>query len=148
MRHLAAKTMNTSAKQPVTTTPGRRNPDSPATRWPGLAAVAISLAAIPWQAGATTTNFQEGVSPTGGYTHDAVMIRSNQATTNQNGAGSIIIGLAEVGNERLRGLLEFDLTAIPATDQIDSVTLDLTTLAGSPGINNVGGAGALTTFNI
>ena len=33
-------------------------------------------------------------------------------------------------------------------DQIDSVTFDLTTLADSAGIDNVGAAGASTTFNI
>ncbi len=95
-----------------------------------------------------TTVFQEGVSPTAAYTHDAVHIRSNQPTTNQNGAGQIIIGLAATGNERLRGLFEFDVSAIAASDQIDSVSLDLTTLSSSAGINNVGGAGALTTFNV
>lgn len=95
----------------------------------------------------TTTNFQEGVSPTAAYAHDAVMIRSNQAAANQNGAGSIIIGLASTGNERLRGLFEFDISAIPASDQIDSVSLVLTTLSAA-GINNVGGAGALTAFNV
>ncbi|PQJ29072.1 PEP-CTERM sorting domain-containing protein [Rubritalea profundi] len=92
-------------------------------------------------------SFQEGVSPSGAYTHDAVMIRTKSAATNQNDAGSIIIGLAEVGNERLRGLFEFDISTIPTIDLIDSVTLDLTTL-GTAGINNVGGGGALTTFNI
>ena len=122
-----------------------------ATSWKltGASALALGLVVGAGQsAEAATISFQEGVSPTGAYAHDAVMIRSNQAGTNQNGAGAMFIGLAEVGNEILRGLLEFDVSAIPAADQIDSVTLDLTTLSSSAGINNVGGAGALTTFNI
>jgi len=59
------------------------------------------------------------------------MIRSNAATTNQNGAGSIIIGLASTENERLRGLFEFDISMISAAAQIDSVTFALTTLTAN-----------------
>lgn len=120
---------------------------NPSTKTTTLAALA-GLALAAGSAQAATVAFQEGVSPTGAYTHDAVMIRSSQATTNQNAAGSIIIGLAQNGNEVTRGLFEFDISTIPAADQIDSVTLDLTTLSGSAGINNVGGPGASTTFDI
>ena len=93
-------------------------------------------------------SFQEGVSPTAGYTHDAVMIRSNDADANQNDVAAMFIGLAEVGNEILRGLFEFDVSDIPTSNQIDSVSLVLTTLTDTQGINNVGGAGALTTFDV
>jgi len=103
-------------------------------------------------AAAVTNCFQEGVSPTSAYTHDAVMIRSrtdnNYANMNFNSAGSIIIGLAASGNEILRGLFEFDISAIPATSRIGPVSLSLTTLASSPGINDVGAPGAHSVFNV
>jgi hypothetical protein len=78
--------------------------------------------------GIATTSFQEGVSPTAGYTHDAVYIRQSQATTNQNGDADqeLIIGFTGDGQE-LRGLLEFDVSAIPASDTIDAVSLILRT---------------------
>jgi len=108
----------------------------------------ISLLGTVVTTGVTITSFREGASPTAAYAHDAVMIRSNQAGSNQNAAGSIIIGLAETGNERLRGLFEFDVTAIPASDKIDEVSLNLTTLSSPVGINNVGAPGDFTTFNV
>ena len=120
---------------------------NPSTKTTTLAALA-GLALAAGSAQAAVISFQEGVSPSGAYTHDAVMIRSKSAATNQNDAGSIIIGLASVENERIRGLFEFDISAISAADQIDSVTFDLTTLADKAGINDVGSAGAFTTFNI
>jgi hypothetical protein len=113
------------------------------TKTTTLAALAgLALAAGSTQA--ATIIFQEGVSPTVAYTHDAVMIRQG----NDNFDGQPIIIGRNQGNKLYRGLFEFDISAISATDQIDSVTFDLTTLSGSVGINNVGGAGALTTFNV
>lgn len=95
--------------------------------------------------------FQEGVAPTAGYTHGAVMIRSradnNNDDTNQDG-NPLFVGLAESDGEIIRALLEFDISAIPSGSVIRYVTLDLTTLSSSPGINNVGAPGALTTFNV
>ncbi len=106
----------------------------------------------PLAAAVTTSHFQQGVSPTAAYTHDAVMIRSrtdnNYANMNFNSAGSIIIGLAASGNEILRGLFEFDISAIPAGRTVKAAALTLTTLSASAGINNVGAPGAPTTFNL
>lgn len=98
-----------------------------------------------------TTLFQEGASPTAGYNMGAVTIRSDQATTNQNGgaqADQIIVGRNNA--DRLRGLLEFDLSAIrtaaggnPFT--IDSVSLVMTTFSQS-GANNTGNTSV--TYNL
>ena len=99
-----------------------------------------------------TNAFQEGVSPTSTYAHDAVMIRSrtdnNADDTNQNNAGQIIIGLAASGNEIIRGLMEFDLSTIPDGSVISSVHLEMTTLSILAGINDVGEPGDHTTFNV
>lgn len=76
-----------------------------------------------------TTGFQEGVAPTGAYTHDAVTIRSAFATTNQNTSDQVIVGVT-AGNETLRGLLEFDISTIAASDDIDSASLTMTVDSG------------------
>lgn len=73
------------------------------------------------------SRFQERVSPTGAYTHDAVYIRQSQPTANQNGDGDqeIIVGFTGSAGDELRGLLEFDVSAIPASDAIYSAALVL-----------------------
>jgi hypothetical protein len=107
-----------------------------------VALVAIALSAMPWQAQAATISIEAS---------DAVMIRSrvdnNAADTNQEG-NALFIGSAAAGNELIRGLLKFDLSAIPVQHQIDGVTLNLTTLTSAPGINNVGDPGAFTAFSV
>ena len=82
------------------------------------AAAAIALTATSRQASATTTNFQEGVAPTGAYTHDATFIRSTEPDANQNGDPDLelIVGTTATGDV-IRTLLEFDVSAIPAADQ-------------------------------
>ncbi len=97
---------------------------------------------------ATTNSFQEGVSPTEAYRHEAVYIRSGDADANFNGdADQEVIG-GSTTDDLLRGLFEFDIGSIPASEQVHSVSLVLTTLSSTPGINNVGGPGALTTFKL
>ncbi|NQT86372.1 DNRLRE domain-containing protein, partial [bacterium] len=83
----------------------------------------------------TSTSFQEGVSPTVAYTQDAVYIRQSQATTNQNSDPDreLILGFTGGAGDEMRGLLEFDVSAIPASDQIDSVSLILRTETPSTG---------------
>jgi len=79
--------------------------------------------------------FQEGVSPTAAYTHEAVYIRSGDPSTNFNGDSDqeLIVGYTTSGEE-LRALLEFDVRAIPASDVIDAVSLILRTEAGTTGL--------------
>ncbi|MDG1071651.1 MAG: DNRLRE domain-containing protein [Akkermansiaceae bacterium] len=114
-------------------------------------ATALPFAALALAAGsasAATVSFQEGVSPTAGLAHDAVFIRSGtNADINQNTSDQIIIGTtAGGGSAAIRGLLEFDISAIPATNVIDLASLVLTT--HSAGINNVGVAAAITSFDV
>ncbi|HYE19997.1 MAG TPA: DNRLRE domain-containing protein [Tepidisphaeraceae bacterium] len=99
-------------------------------QWLAAALVSSCLAHAPSvRAGSIT--FQQGVSPTGLYNAGGVTIRSDQATTNQNGgaqADQIIVG--RNGTPVLRGLLEFDLSAIEAAADghpywINSVSLTL-----------------------
>ncbi len=97
-----------------------------------LAVVAMaSLILTVTPANATVISFQEGVSPSGAYTQDAVYIRSSEADKNQNGDTDreVIVGFTNDNNE-LRGLLEFDVSAIPASDMIDSASLVLRTGGG------------------
>ena len=95
-----------------------------------------------------TNSFQEGVSPMADYEHDAVYIRSRNADTNFNNDVDLEVIAGPADTDVLRGVFEFDLSAISAFEQVQSVSLVLTTLSSLPGINNVGGPGALTTFNL
>ena len=78
-------------------------------------------------------NFQEGVSPLPGYEADAVLIRGDQAGANHNNRDQIIVGSNNTSGP-LRGLLEFDVSAIAAMvpggqtlSSIDDVRLVLNT---------------------
>jgi hypothetical protein len=76
------------------------------------------------------TSFQEGVTPTVSYTHDATYIRSNAVDGNFNDDPDLelIVGTTTGGTaDILRSLLEFDLSAVRTSDQADSVSLVLTT---------------------
>jgi len=80
--------------------------------------------------------------------HGAVYIRSGDnnlayADTNWNDDpdNEVIVGPTE--GDVLRGLLEFDVSEIPASDRIDSVSLVLTTHDTSPGI---GGANTFSVY--
>ena len=91
----------------------------------------------------TTASFQEGVSPSVGYTQDAVYIRENQPTVNQNGDSDqeLIIGFLN-DNTELRGLLEFDISTIPVANTINSASLVLRREAPQ------GGLGGSITINV
>jgi len=112
----------------------------------GASALALGLmVGAGQQANAATVSFQEGVSPTGGYAMDATYIRSGAPDDNQNADPDVelIVGTtAPTSNDALRGLFEFDVSAIPVGDQIDSASLVLTTHATSKGI------GGSQTFNL
>ncbi|QNN24125.1 DNRLRE domain-containing protein [Planctomycetales bacterium ZRK34] len=109
-----------------------------------LAIAAVAMTVTTHSAVAATTSFQQGVSPTAAYTHDATYIRSANPTTNFNNNSQIIVG--PTTGDVLRGLFEFDISELPLTETIDTVSLVLTT-STTAGINDVGSAGALTTFN-
>jgi len=94
---------------------------------------------------ADTTSFQEGVAPTGVYAQDAVYIRDSQPTTNNDGSDQVLIGTTS-NPHILRGLFEFDISDVSASDQIDSVSLDLTTHS-SAGLDG-GGETGNPTFNV
>ena len=112
-----------------------------------VAVTAMTLTAMPGQADAALSSFQEGVSPTGGYAHDATYIRSTDPNGNQNGDPDLelIVGTTQTGDV-IRSLLEFDVSAIPVTNQIDSVSLVLTTHSNT-GLDN-GGEPGDPTFNV
>ena len=92
--------------------------------------------------------FQEGISPSASYTHDATYVRSNDASGNFNDNGQLIAGATEGGSpDVLRSFLEFDIRSLPVSTSIGPVSLDLTTYT-MPGINNVDGPGAVTHFDL
>jgi hypothetical protein len=79
---------------------------------------------------AAVISFQQGISPTAGYTMAATDIRSNDPNTNYGGSGLMLAGSFTPTNA-VRTLLAFDLTAIETAAggnpfTIDSVTLTLT----------------------
>ncbi len=98
------------------------------------------LVLAPCLAHAIDISFQEGVSPTAGYTTGAVTVRSNVPATNQNGSPQIIVG--ENSSHELRGILEFDLSEIETQAGanpfiIDSVSLWMVAL-GTNNMQNTG----------
>ncbi|MFT4638343.1 MAG: hypothetical protein ACI8T1_001663 [Verrucomicrobiales bacterium] len=126
----------------------KRSARMPATRLSGLATVAaISLTAIPWYAGAQElTTFQEGVSPAVGYAQDATYIRSSSLDGNFDDDTDLELIVGSTTGDVLRGLLEFDISEIPASSQIDSVSLELKTHTNT-GLDQ-GGVEGNPTFNV
>lgn len=79
---------------------------------------------------------------------DATYIRFRPVDVdrNFNDNGQIIVG--STTEDVLRGLIEFDLSEIPSSDQITSASLFMTTLSWYVGINDVGDTNDLTAFNV
>jgi hypothetical protein len=89
------------------------------------------------------TSFQEGVSPTGAYTHDAAYVRSGDPDANFNGDPDreLIVGTTAGGTpDVLRALLAFDLGTLPAAGVVGSASLILTTHSNT-GLDQGGEAG-------
>ena len=109
--------------------------------------IALLALAAAGPAHGVTTMFQEGVSPTGGYVMGATYIRSTDPTGNQNGDTDLelIFGTTASGDV-IRGLLEFDISAIPAADLIQASSLVLTTHSDT-GLDQGGETGD-PTFNV
>ncbi len=92
-------------------------------------------------------SFQQGVSPDASYTHDATYFRSSSPNSNFGTAGQLIVGTTAPGtSDVLRAVLEFDISAIPASHLIDDVSLALTTY--SQGGLDQGGEPGNPTFNV
>jgi hypothetical protein len=98
---------------------------------------------------ATTLSFQEGVSQDGTYTTDGVTIRSNVPDENQNEDDEIIVGHYGSGSNLtyLRGLLEFDLTAIETATSGSDFTIDSVSLIMHTASVSTTGSES-TTFNL
>ena len=98
--------------------------------------VAIALFAAATSSQAATVNFQEGVAPSGAYAHDATYIRSTDPSGNNDGDPDLelIVGTTLTGDV-VRTLLEFDISTIPAADNIDSASLVLTTRSTGGGLD-------------
>ena len=110
--------------------------------------VAIALFAAATSSQAATVNFQEGVAPSGAYAHDATYIRSTDPSGNNDGDPDLelIVGTTLTGDV-VRTLLEFDISTIPAADNIDSASLVLTTRSTGGGLDQGGETGD-PTFNL
>jgi len=109
----------------------------------------VMIAFVASLVSAEVTSFQEGVLPTGAYTHDGTYIRSNDGTGNFDNDPDLelIVGTTAGGDpDVLRCMLEFDVSAIPASAQIRSVLLVLTTHSNT-GLD-LGGTDGNPTFNV
>ncbi|WAC20147.1 hypothetical protein OVA24_01985 [Luteolibacter sp. SL250] len=73
---------------------------------------------------AATISFQEGVGPTVGYDHISKDIRSSPATNN---GAQTLVGNQPAGVGKIRTLMSFGLSAIPAGSTINSISLTLVT---------------------
>ena len=116
-----------------------------------LMTVVLGLVAWTDTTHAAVLNFQQGVSPTAGYTMQSVTIRQNQANTNQNGSEQLIVGILASGND-LRALVSYDLSAITTAAagnpiQINSVQLVLHTFS-DPGQKDSDPGAATYELNI
>ena len=69
-----------------------------------------------------TVTYAEGST---GYTHLGATIRSALPSTNYGTNNQLIVGFVN-GNDRMRGVLSFPLTGIPADSIISAVSLELT----------------------
>lgn len=108
----------------------------------GMKAPAAQFAAILFPillssiAPAAVITFQEGASPTTSYNHTVIDIRSTGTTNNGHLTVGRQHGSTSVGN--MRGILTFDLSAIPAGSTINSVSLKLTVVSGEGSASTVG----------
>lgn len=75
----------------------------------------------------TTVTFQEGVSPTAGYTGtlDTYIWDTNPSTDNGGGVSMVVDTAIGTENDQRKGLLKFDISAIPTSARVVSAQLDL-----------------------
>jgi hypothetical protein len=86
---------------------------------------------------AATISFQQGVSPSSSYSHLGQDFRGKD---NQVNTGNVMsVGYQSGGVLQIRGILGFDLSAIPAGATIDSITLVMTVAeTGAGSVTNLG----------
>ena len=90
-------------------------------------------------------HFQEGVSPTAAYVHDAVYIRSGDADANFNDDPDQELIVGTTTGDVLRALLEFDLSTLTA-EEVGLASLVLTTHSNA-GLDQ-GGEDGDPTFDV
>jgi hypothetical protein len=100
------------------------------------------------RAAAATINYQQGVSPSGAYSHQATGLFSTGTFASVPGGlfgGSdtvMRVGIATTpGGEILRTVLSYDLTNVPASNVITSVTLTVSVASGAdddPNLSTIG----------
>ena len=93
---------------------------------------------------AATITFQEGVGPTVGYDHISKDIRSQPASNN---GGQTLVGNQPGGVGKIRTLMSFGLSAIPAGSTINSISLTLVTDNQDQG-GNAAGVGVINLHEI
>jgi hypothetical protein len=93
---------------------------------------------------AATISFQEGVGPTSGYDHISKDIRSEPASNN---GAQTLVGNQPAGVGRIRTLMSFALSAIPAGSTINSISLTLVTDSQNQG-GNMAGVGVINLHEI
>ena len=85
-----------------------------------------------------TLTFRQGVS---GYSQETTFIRADNPTWNSGARNQILVGRIGTSNSATRGLLSFDLSAIPANAIISSASLELTT-------SNEAGSGSISQLEL
>jgi len=93
---------------------------------------------------AATISFQEGVGPTTGYDHISKDIRSQPASNN---GAQTLVGNQPAGVGRIRTLMSFGLSAIPAGSTINSISLTLVTDNQDQG-GTIAGVGVINLHEI
>lgn len=100
------------------------------------------LGLLPVQA--ATISFQEGVGPTVGYDHISKDIRSQPASNN---GGQTLVGNQPGGVGKIRTLMSFGLSAIPAGSTINGISLTLVTDNQAQG-GTIAGVGVISLHEI
>jgi fibronectin-binding autotransporter adhesin len=85
-----------------------------------------------------TFTFRQGVS---GYSQETTFLRADNPTLNSGGRNQILVGRISANSSAARGLLSFDLSAVPANAVISSASLELTT-------SNEAGSGSVSQLEL
>lgn len=109
----------------------------------------LFLAACSSVSSAATIIFREASSPDTTYTHTGVDIRSGSGSgTSTSNSANLVVGNQAAATDpqgKLRGVLAFDISAIPAGSTINSISLVMTTISSNAGS---GTAATVGTINL